>query len=73
MSNNKIIVIIDSYMFDVTKYANNHPGGKKILEKYNGKDATKEFNNVKGHCDAYVHGLLDEFCIGKVPLKNFQT
>jgi cytochrome b involved in lipid metabolism len=64
--NEKLIIYIDCYMFDVTEYANSHPGGKKILQKYNRKDATKAFNQIKGHCDGYVYGLLDEFCIGKV-------
>ena len=65
-SSNKIIIFIDNYKFDVTEYANTHPGGKKILQKYHHKDATKAFNEVKGHCDGYVLGLLDEFCRGKV-------
>ena len=56
----KIVIFIDGYKFDVTEYANNHPGGRKILEKYNGKDATKAFNDVRGHCDGYVLGLLEE-------------
>ena len=62
----KIIIFIDNYKFDITEYANTHPGGKKILEKYNNKDATNAFNNVRGHCDGYVLGLLDKFCIGKI-------
>ena len=62
---NKIIIKIDNYLFDVTEYANNHPGGYNILKKLNNKDATKEFNAIKGHCDSYVYGLLDKFCIGK--------
>lgn len=66
ISTNKIIIFIDNYKFDVTKYANEHPGGKKILQKYNNKDATKAFNDIKGHYDGYVLGLLDEICIGKV-------
>lgn len=62
----KVIVHIDGYMFDVTKYLSKHPGGKSILKKYNGKDATSIFNSVHGHCDSYVDSLLEEFCIGKV-------
>ena len=66
---NKIIIIIDNYKFDVTEYAKIHPGGKKILQKYNNKDATKAFNEIKGHGDGYALSLLDEFWIGKVDLK----
>ena len=68
-SANRIVIIIDNYRFDVTDYAASHPGGRKILEQYNNKDATKAFNEVRGHCDGYVIGLLDEFCIGKVDEK----
>jgi cytochrome b involved in lipid metabolism len=69
-SGNRIVIMIDDYRFDVTEYAESHPGGRKILEQYNNKDATKAFNEVRGHSDGYVLGLLDEFCIGKVDKKT---
>lgn len=69
----KIIIKIDDYLFDVTEYANNHSGGKNILKKLNNKDATEEFNSVKGHSDSYVYGLLDKFCIGKDTRNNSYT
>ena len=62
---NKTIIIIDGYLFDVTEYKTQHPGGKKILEKYHNKDATNEFNKIRGHCDTYVYYILDKVCIGK--------
>ena len=65
ISTNKVIIIIDDYKFDVTEYLNEHPGGKKILKKFNNKDATKAFNDVRGHGDGYVLGLLEEMEIGK--------
>jgi len=61
----KLIIIIDGHKFDVSEYSSDHPGGIGVFRKFNGKDATKEFNEVKGHCDSYVDGLLDKFCIGK--------
>ena len=66
MPNNKVIIIIDGYKFDVTSYLDKHPGGKKILQQYNNKDATKAFNEINGHSDGYIMGLLDEFCLGPV-------
>ena len=65
VSGNRVIIIIDNHLFDVTDYMNSHPGGKKILQKFHNKDATEAFNEVRGHHDGYVLGLLDEFCIGK--------
>ena len=67
MCEDKTIIYIDNYQFDVTDYLSDHPGGKKILQKYHLKDATIVFNEVNGHQDGYVLGLLDEFCIGPVP------
>ena len=67
MSNNcsnRTIIIIDNYYFDVTEYMHLHPGGSRILSKYHLKDATKEFNSVKGHNDEFTLNLLDKFCIG---------
>ena len=65
VSGNKVIIVIDNHRFDVTGYMDRHPGGKKILQKFNNKDATDAFNEVRGHHDGYVLGLLEEFCIGK--------
>ena len=65
MVEDKLIIYIDNYMFDMTEYCKLHPGGEKILIKYKNKDATQAFNEIKGHCDSYVISLLDKYCIGK--------
>lgn len=62
---NKTIIKIDDYLFDVTEYKTQHPGGKKLLEKFHNKDATMEFNKIRGHCDTYVYYILDKLCMGK--------
>lgn len=62
----KIIIIIEGHNFDVTDFANKHPGGAFFFKKFNGKDATNEFNKIKGHSDGYVLGILDELLIGPV-------
>lgn len=36
-------IIVESKVFDVTKFLSEHPGGKKVLLKKAGKDASKEF------------------------------
>lgn len=37
-------MIIDGEVLDVTKFLEDHPGGKKAIMIYAGKDATEEFD-----------------------------
>jgi cytochrome b involved in lipid metabolism len=60
----KIYVKIDDNWFDLTEY-NSHPGGLAILKKYHLKDATNEFNKIKGHNDENVYETLK-----KTEIKN---
>merc|ERR1712232_561157 len=37
-------VILNDYAYDVTRFLNKHPGGRAIIMKYAGKDASRAFN-----------------------------
>ena len=50
---------------NLKKHEKNVEGVKKVLKKFNKKDTTEVFNQLRGHHDGYVLGLVDEFCIGK--------
>ncbi|KAI8983971.1 acyl-CoA dehydrogenase/oxidase [Mycotypha africana] len=57
-------VIVHNYVFDVTHFLNEHPGGKKILLKVAGTDATTQFDNF--HNTSILNKYLPNLMIGKI-------
>lgn len=52
--------------YNVTKFLDEHPGGRDVLTDLNGKDATRDFNDVghsakaKEEMEQYFTGKIDE-------------
>ena len=55
-------VVIRDQVYDVTKFLNDHPGGKKAIMLYAGKDATTEFEML--HSKELLARYGPEFHIG---------
>lgn len=49
-------LIIDGNVYDVTKWAAEHPGGPELLWDVAGKDASRDFEDA-AHSDAARHQL----------------
>lgn len=56
-------------VYDVTKYLDDHPGGKDVLLEAAGTDATEAFEDV-GHSDE-AREQLDPYYIGDLPTEVF--
>jgi cytochrome b involved in lipid metabolism len=54
-------------VYDLTEWANFHPGSKGVLVELAGKDATEHFKEV-GHSD-YAKQKMKQFLMGKVETK----
>jgi len=66
----KIYIRIDNYWFDLSNYKD-HPGGIGILKKYHLRDATIDFNLIRGHSDEFTEGKLVELEIKDVLLLEY--
>lgn len=61
-------LIIDNNIYDVTEFANIHPGGKQLLYSVGGQDATEYFYEL--HREEILLEVASEFIIGSlVPSK----
>jgi len=61
---NDVWVIIDGQVLDVTDFLADHPGGKKAIMLYAGRDATEEFNML--HDPKVIPRYAPDSVIGKV-------
>ncbi|OAL50091.1 cytochrome b5, partial [Pyrenochaeta sp. DS3sAY3a] len=56
-------IIVKGEVYDMTAFQHDHPGGKKLIQKVGGKDATKQFQ--KFHRDALLL-RYEELVVGRV-------
>jgi cytochrome b involved in lipid metabolism len=59
------VVVLFGGIYDLTNYIGKHPGGKKVIEKQLGKDATEPFVAAGHLTKTRVVQLLAKFRIGK--------
>ncbi|KII95635.1 hypothetical protein PLICRDRAFT_34557 [Plicaturopsis crispa FD-325 SS-3] len=60
-------IIVHGNVYDVTEFLDDHPGGSKIILKYAGKDATREYDPIHPP-DAITTNLPPEKHLGPVDL-----
>lgn len=63
-SQNSCWIIIDNGVYDVTKFLDDHPGGKQVFVAYAGTDCTDEFKQVQHSSEAKL--LLSKYQIGSL-------
>lgn len=60
-------VVIDEDVYDLTKFQDEHPGGKKILSRVGGKDASKQF--WKYHNEGILKKYKSKLQVGSLNTK----
>jgi sulfite reductase alpha subunit-like flavoprotein len=64
-------MIIDGRVYDVTEFAQLHPGGVKIIREYTGMDATQPYQKILHNVNPEVDSMLGMYEIGRVRRLNF--
>jgi len=59
---NGLYIIIDSNVYSMASFVDEHPGGSKILKRVGGKDATKQF--WKYHNESVLKKYSDKLKVG---------
>ncbi|KAI3397180.1 hypothetical protein diail_11154 [Diaporthe ilicicola] len=66
-------IIIDQSVYDVTVFQKDHPGqstgGKKILQKFAGKDASKQFRKFHNATESILLKYKDELQLGDLKVE----
>jgi len=62
-----LYIIVDEDVYDLTKFQDEHPGGKKILQRVAGKDASKQF--WKYHNDGILKKYQKQLQVGSLDTK----
>lgn len=65
-------IIIDGAVYDVTEWQKKHPGGKKMLQKVGGKDATKQFHKYHDVSNV-LKKYGEQFKIGTIKKPDLDT
>ncbi|KAF2709539.1 acyl-CoA dehydrogenase-like protein [Pleomassaria siparia CBS 279.74] len=60
-------LIVDEDVYDLTKFQDDHPGGKKILQRVAGKDASKQF--WKYHNESILKKYKKQLQVGSLDSK----
>ncbi|KAJ4190588.1 hypothetical protein NW767_011208 [Fusarium falciforme] len=62
-----LYIVVDGDVYDVTKFQDDHPGGKKILQRVAGKDASKQF--WKYHNESILKKYQKQLQVGSLDTK----
>lgn len=64
-------IIVHDKIYDITKFLDDHPGGKKVLLKAGGTDATKQFDAFHG--PSVLKNIASKYLIGEVGAETQET
>lgn len=58
-------IVVDNFVYDITRFARKHPGGSKVINHYAGQDASEAFRAFHSN-EAFVRKYMTALRIGKV-------
>jgi len=71
VASGNLLITIDSTVYDVSGFVNEHPGGAKILKRVAGKDASKQF--WKYHNESVLKKYSSRLKVGTLVEKDVKA
>jgi len=68
---NDLYIVVDEDVYDLTQFQDEHPGGKKILTRVAGKDASKQF--WKYHNEGILKKFKSKLQVGSLNTKKAEA
>ena len=74
MTEEKLLVTHNGNLYDITDFADKHPGGKDILREHKGRDVTETMKRIDPHqhSDA-AYAILEKYNVDNVDSSNTQV
>lgn len=63
----RILVIRAGKVYDVTEFADRHPGGRELLQKHNGRDVETVMQSSASHAHSNrAYSIMEKYFVGTV-------
>ncbi|GFS06550.1 ceramide very long chain fatty acid hydroxylase [Elysia marginata] len=72
-SSPRIIITLDDCLYDVTEFADRHPGGRELLVKHNGRNVrdVMQDRNIHVHSKA-AYTILDKYVLKRTKNNTYK-
>lgn len=66
-------VIYNAYVYDVTRFVHEHPGGRKIIFVNAGSNGSADYNGIGHHLNPQIEAMLAQYRVGMLAVPTLSS